>query len=351
MITLIIPEAYKTIGGIQKYNRNMINTLIHENVRICVLSLNDEIVFKKGNLIFKGFKKNKINFFISSIFYSMESKIVIIGHLNFIILVPLMKFLKPFLKIFLILHGIEAWQKLKFLKKISSRFIDEYISVSNFTKNNFLKHNPFLKYKKFHILPTYVNIPDKIDSHEKLPRGKIILSVSRLAKSEKDKGIANVIKAMPDILREIPNVFYIVIGDGDNRKNFEKLAEELNVKDRVIFKGFLPEEKLNFYYKNCDLFILPSKKEGFGIVFLEALSFGKPVIAGNKDGSKEALLNGELGILIDPDNIEEIKCKIMRVLKREVDKKFLNVDYLKNKVKKQFGVDRFKRKIRKILAR
>lgn len=349
MITLIIPEAYKTIGGIQKFNRNIIEMLIQKRIKSTVLSLNDDINFKKNSLTFRGFKKNRIKFFFHSLIYSMRGHKVIIGHLNFLPIVPFIKTLNPFLKVYLILYGIEGWRKLTLFEKFFVKYTDIFISISNFSKTKFIESNTFLKQKKFFILYPYINMNKKIDNSEKLPEGKIMLSVSRLAKTEKNKGIEKVIKVIPEILKEISDVYYIIAGDGDNRKNLEKLAKDLNIKDRVIFKGFLSEEKLNFYYKNCDLFILPSKKEGFGIVFLEALSFGKPVIAGNKDGSKEALLNGELGILIDPDNLEEIKYSIIKVLKKEADEKLFDKNYLKSKVKENFGVEKFEKKLMSIL--
>jgi glycosyltransferase involved in cell wall biosynthesis len=340
----IFTEVYK-IGGIQKYNKNIVDFLIRENIKAICLSLNDEINFKKNYLIFKGFKKNKIKFFIFSIFYSLKNKKIIIGHLNFSPIIIFIKIFNPFSKIFLILHGIECFKKLNIFKKLNLLFVNNFISVSNFTKDKFLENNKFLKNKKFFILPTYIEFKEKID-YENLPEGKIMLSVSRLDKSEKYKGIDKVIKVMPDILKEIKDVYYIIVGDGDDRENLEKLCQKLNLKERVIFKGFVSEEKLNFYYKNCDLFILPSKKEGFGIVFLEALSFGKIVIAGNKDGSKEALLDGEVGILIDPDNIYEIKETILKVLKKEIDKRFFDGNFLKNRILEEFNFEKFKERIK-----
>lgn len=348
MITLILSEVYK-IGGIQKYNENLLNFFIKENYKTIALSLNDSISFKKNDLKFIGFKKNKIKFFIFSLIYSIRSKKIIVGHLNFSVLAFFIKILNPFSKTFLILHGIEGWRKLNFFEKISLKFVDIFICVSNFTKEKFLEHNKFLNRKKYFILPTYININEEIDYSENLPKGKIILSVSRISKNDRYKGIENIIKVMPDILKEIPETYYIIIGDGDDRERLEKIAEDLNIKDRVIFKGSISFQKLNFYYKNCDLFILPSKKEGFGIVFLEAIYFGKPVIAGNKDGSKEALLNGELGILIDPGDLNEIKFKILKVLKGEIDKKYLDGNYLKNKMLENFCFEKFKRKLKKIL--
>lgn len=348
MITLIFPEVYK-IGGIQKYNENLLNFFIKENYKGIALSLNDNISFKNNDLRFKGFKKNKIKFFIFSILYSIKSKKIIIGHLNFSSLSFFIKILNPFSKTFLILYGIESWRKLNFFEKFFLKFVDSFISISEFTKEKFLEYNKFLNKKNFFILPTYINIIDEIDYSEKMPEGKIILSVSRISKNDRYKGIENVIKVMPDILKEIPDLYYIIIGDGDDRERLERIAKDLNIKDRVIFRGFISPKRLNFYYKNCDLFILPSKGEGFGIVFLEALYFGKPVIAGNKDGSKEALLNGEIGILIDPDDLEDIKYKILKVFKKEIDKKYFDENYLKNKVVENFSFEKFKKRIIKIL--
>ncbi len=74
----------------------------------------------------------------------------------------------------------------------------------------------------------------------------------------------------------------------------------------MIFAGYVPNEELPGHYNLCDVFAMPSKGEGFGIVFLEALGCGKPVIAGNKDGSVEPLLGGRLGRLVDPDSVEQI---------------------------------------------
>jgi len=91
---------------------------------------------------------------------------------------------------------------------------------------------------------------------------------------------------------------------------------------------------------------MPSKKEGFGIVFLEALACGKPVIAGNKDGSVDAVLNGELGILVNPDDEDDIAKELIKVLKNDVSKKLINSEYLRTKVLEHYGIDRFIEKVK-----
>lgn len=90
---------------------------------------------------------------------------------------------------------------------------------------------------------------------------------------------------------------------------------------------------------------MPSNREGFGIVFIEALACGKPVIAGNKDGSREAILGGELGIMVDPDDINEIAGAVTKVLRKETAGRLLDGNYLRARVVQEYGLDRFRERI------
>jgi glycosyltransferase involved in cell wall biosynthesis len=105
------------------------------------------------------------------------------------------------------------------------------------------------------------------------------------------------------------------------------------------------------YYNLCDAFVMQSKKEGFGIVFLEALASGKPVIAGNKEGSCDALLNGEVGILVDPDNVDEVAKAIINVLRGNVPDYLLDPQYLRETVLEHYGFDRFCQKVKELFHR
>src|SRR5207244_354980 len=105
----------------------------------------------------------------------------------------------------------------------------------------------------------------------------------------------------------------VVVGDGDDRLRLKGLSERLGLQDLVQFRGLVPEHALPQAYSDADVFVMPSVKEGFGIVFLEALACGTPVIGGRADGSVDALLGGQLGTLIDPTDIAELRAALGQV--------------------------------------
>src|SRR5213079_241912 len=127
-------------------------------------------------------------------------------------------------------------------------------------------------------------------------------------------GYDQMIRALPRILSEAPDARYLLVGTGPDRGRIERLVAGLGVRNAIVFAGFVPDEELSEHYNLCDVFAMPSKAEGFGIVFLEALACGKPVIAGNKDGSADAVMNGKLGVLVDPDSVAEIGEALILVL-------------------------------------
>jgi glycosyltransferase involved in cell wall biosynthesis len=175
---------------------------------------------------------------------------------------------------------------------------------------------------------------------------KIILTICRLAKSEKYKGYDRVIQALPKILEQVPDTIYTLIGDGDDMEDIKKIIEELNLKEKVYLLGAIKNDFIPEILNVADLFVMPSKGEGFGIVFIESLACGVPVIAGNKDASKEALINGELGIMVDPDNVNEIAEAIIKVLKGEAPKHLYDKNYLRQKVIENFSFEVFKNRVK-----
>lgn len=179
----------------------------------------------------------------------------------------------------------------------------------------------------------------------------VILTVARLDSSEMYKGHDQVLRALPAVRAKLPAVRYVLAGRGNDLERLKKLAQELGVADSVIFAGYVPDDELVDHYKLCDVFAMPSKGEGFGIVFLEAAACGKPSIAGNKDGSVDAVLHGELGALVDPDNVDAIARTILQMLTGQHPNRTLyDPDMLRRRVIEEYGFDRFVERLREILA-
>jgi glycosyltransferase involved in cell wall biosynthesis len=144
------------------------------------------------------------------------------------------------------------------------------------------------------------------------------MTMGRLAPEERYKGFDETIMAMPRLLTRFPKLKYLVVGDGGDRTRLETKARDLGVSDCVIFTGKIPESEKVAHYNLVDVYVMPSSGEGFGIVLLEAAACGVPVIASRVDGSREALLDGRLGRLIDPQNADELVDAITKALEAPV---------------------------------
>lgn len=165
--------------------------------------------------------------------------------------------------------------------------------------------------------PSITDMSKKLLEKFDLQNQKVILTVARLSKG---KGQDTVIKALPRILREIPNTKYVVVGDGSVRSELEKLVDELRLRKSVVFTGGISREELGSFYNICDVFVMLSrrgKKESFGLVYLEAWAHEKPVIGGNVGGVGEVIDDGKTGFLVDPNDIEAAVESICRLLKNE----------------------------------
>jgi glycosyltransferase involved in cell wall biosynthesis len=135
-----------------------------------------------------------------------------------------------------------------------------------------------------------------------------------LAAQERYKGFDEVIEIMPQLVRRFSTLKYLIVGDGPDRPRLEAKARTLGVSQHVVFAGYVPESDKVAYYNLADAYVMPSFGEGFGIVLIEAVACGIPVIGSRVDGSREALLDGQLGRLVDPRNQEELLKEVTAVL-------------------------------------
>lgn len=362
-ILFLVTDRSNSKGGIQVFNNHLIGALVELGNSLSVVSINDSESLDNSKYLFMpcgryGYFK-KIAFIINTLrqVFSFKPDLLLCGHINLSAFCMLLRtiFKLPY---FTITHGIEAWQTRGF-KRLGLKHSLKILSVSRFTKNKILKQLPNFTEKDILILPNTFDV-EKFKPQPKLqhlmdrlnikPDDKILLTIARLSKQEKYKGYDLVAMVMKEIVKEIPNAKYILVGSGDDEERIKTLIRDNNLQGKVILTGFIPHEEIVDYYNLCDVFVMPSQGEGFGIVFLEALACGKPVIAGNIDGSPEAVLNGELGFLVDPHNTSEIKAAIIKILKREVPQRLLDSLYLRQRVLDFFSFNKFKEQVSEIFS-
>lgn len=148
-------------------------------------------------------------------------------------------------------------------------------------------------------------------------RRPVILTVGRL---QARKGHDQLIRALPQIRRAAPDMLYAIAGDGEQRPRLERLTDELNVREAVQFRGEIDDRELLASYQQCDLFALPNREvggdaEGFGLVLLEAQACGRPVVAGDSGGAREALRAPDTGRLVDCNAPEPLAATLAELLR------------------------------------
>jgi glycosyltransferase involved in cell wall biosynthesis len=131
---------------------------------------------------------------------------------------------------------------------------------------------------------------------------------------EPKNGIEYLIRAVPHVLREVPEAVFVIGSDGPLMGYHESLAENLGIDDHIMFAGRIPRKDLPSYYAASDLFVIPSVVEAFGLVTVEAMACGKPVIGANVGGIPEIIVDGVNGFLIEPKNPEKIAEKVVVLL-------------------------------------
>lgn len=347
MRTLFVASDTDALGGIQQYNRKFLDVLRGRGDQIQLLEL-------KGGGLFSKIKFISL-FLMKSIGGCPE--LTICGHINY---APLGLLMKKILnrKYIVCTHGIDVWNIKSSLKRSALKEAKLITTVAEYTRDKMVSQLPELK-DRIHLLYNPVD-GNRFHPKEKskalikrygLENKKVIFTIARLLALEGYKGYDRVIEAMPKVLEAVPNALYLLAGKGDDAPRVKKLISELNLEKKVIMAGYVPEEEMIDHYNLADVFIMPSKAEGAPAVFLEALSCGVPVVAGNIDGSKTPLLSGEVGLLIDPESVEEIASAIINVLTHRVRGEFLDKDFLRRKTLEKFGLDKFPLKVDEMLKR
>jgi asparagine synthase (glutamine-hydrolysing) len=357
-------KTFSHTGGIEKVNRVLMKAgtdLQSKNlIRFHAKSLYDSAPDEKyiTNRRFVGFKGKLIPFIFNSVKKGIQCDVVMLSHINLALVGLLIKTLNPKTKLILQAHGIEVWGKQSRLKRHLLNKVDLILPVSQFTKNNLVNkhhideskclvfHNsldPYFNIISNEIVKNRILLTNQITQNE-----QVIVTLTRLVSSEKYKGYDKVIEALAILKKQGKKYKYLILGKYDQAEynRVTQLIESLDLRDEVKLCGFIPDEEISSYFRLANLFVMPSQKEGFGIVFIEAMACGLPVIGGNLDGSVDALANGALGILINPNDQNALIDAIQNYQHHPLSKQ---PEELINLVNQHFGYPQYQENLEKLL--
>jgi glycosyltransferase involved in cell wall biosynthesis len=247
--------------------------------------------------------------------------LVICAHVNLLPLAALFSLSKR-VPMALQVYGIDVWNPVKAHTRMWLKHVDAIYSISAITRDR-MNAWARLPLDRYQIIPCTIHLDhfqmarraDLVSRHG-LAGSKVIMTLARLAGYERYKGIDEILEVMPDLLCSDDRLMYLVGGDGDDQDRLQAKARALGIANKVVFTGFISEEEKPDYLRLADVFALPGRGEGFGIVYLEAMACGVPVVGSLLDGSREALRGGQLGVLVDPGDLASVREGIASALLR-----------------------------------
>lgn len=306
------------------------------------------------NLSLEAFDGHRLAFIRRVMATALRRRIdlALIGHVNHAPLGLMLKRLQPEFRYGVMVHGVEVWSRLSGMKRAALRAADFVMSVSDYTRRQVVELSGVDR-DRIYLLPN--TLTWESDSDATAPESAKertvarLLSVCRLEASEKYKGVDTVIKALPAVLCHVPDLQYVVVGSGSDLARHMRLAADLGVSDHVRFCGATDDATLRQCYRECDVFVLPSDGEGFGIVYLEAMAHAKPVIAANSRAVPEVVKHGETGLLVDYGNAEQLANSIVTLCLDQPRRKELGAAGLR-RLQQHFKFEQFKERLGELLA-
>ncbi len=339
-ILFLTLKTFSLTGGIEKVCRILTRALydIDSSLKnIHVISLYDKSTDRDLRYIckdeFDGFNGHRKRFILSAFRKGIRSDIVILSHINLLFVALLIKTFSPKTRIIVYAHGIEIWRTIKSWKQKFLKNKCELWSVSRYTAQKLIElhHVPA---KNIAVIPNcldpYLEIPsdfakpiELLERYGLTSQQPILFTLTRLSSTELYKGYDLIIDILPELIKVHPTIHYLLAGKADQyeKERLQALILNNNLSQHVTLLGFLPDEELTEHFLLSDIFVMPSRKEGFGIVFIEAAACGCKVIGGNQDGTIDALLDGELGTLVHPTDKEAIYEAIISNLKHRKSEK------------------------------
>jgi phosphatidyl-myo-inositol dimannoside synthase len=364
MKVLVLAPPLARAGGIQRYTVSVVRALgsLLGERNVCCLAIREDSGASRAPRLSAGAKVS-LGWKALHLTAGWRPELILCTHLA---LGPVGRLLAGLAKrpYWIVVHGIEAWSSLPKWKAAALIRAERVIVTSAFSREQVLNRHQ--------IDPQRISsLPCTLDERllairsggqhmdQSLSDGqRVVLTVARMAASERYKGHDVVLRALPSVIARVPNLRYVVVGDGDDRERLEILARELGVTEHVSFTGEISDSELADLYRRSELFVLPArtvidahnpKGEGFGIAFLEAMAFGKPVIGPDSGAPAELIRHGQEGLLVDPGDPRALANAVINLLTTPEVARNMG-DSASRRVRQEYSFSALRRRLGEILV-
>jgi len=329
MIVGLFPDLLPA-GGVQLAGRHTAAVLTRvadeRGWETQFLSLNDaegahEVQAARAAVRFTGFGGSKRGFAAQALRLAGRARIVVAAHPHLAVPASAMRARSKKFCFVAQAHGIEVWKQMSALRRMCLRSADVITAPSTYTATKLAEVQGLargkIRVRAWGLDPEFTAMAGHAADFSLpggVPRSRYVLAVGRWSSKERYKGFDSLIRVLPALLRQTPELHLVLVGDGDDRPTLEALASELRVTPRVHFLSGLSREQIMACYAHADVFALPSSGEGFGLVFLEAMSLAKPVVGGKHGGIPDIIEDGVSGFLVTHGDEAQLSAKLNLLL-------------------------------------
>lgn len=321
---LLQTGCYEQRGGVQTYMLRIAEILTEftavNRERLSCVSLGDGPVCAGAHANpveyaeFLGARGSKLRF-VGQVLRAVRGRrhrVAIVGHLHLAPVAHLLQRAGLIERYVVVLHGMEAWVKASALVRNACRKAFAIVATTRYTAAEFQVQNGF-GHPRIATIPLATCERSGRAVAEDARRAFEILTVTRLDASDSYKGTDHLIEATAALNRQGTDARLRIVGSGNHREYLSAKATSLGAGSFVEFTGGVPSETLHDLYAQCDVFALPSRMEGFGLVFLEAMSAGKPCVGGRHGGTPEVIRDGVDGYLVEHGDVPAIAERLGRL--------------------------------------
>lgn len=319
-------------GGVQEAGRltaAALHGIAAEHAWSCeFFALNDPpgqhvLTNDRSDLTFSGFGRAKAAFVLEGMRQTHHNAhIILAAHPNLALPAAFMEGIGSEIHTIVMSHGIEVWKPLPALVGRALRRAKFVLAPSRYTAEKLVEVQGIDEEKvrllAWPLSPRFMRMtaaPSTLPLPHDFPQGRVVLTVGRWAANERYKGADDLIEAIATLRKTVPDVSLVAVGTGDDLPRLREISAELHVAEHVHFFEGLSGEELAGCYARAQVFALPSTGEGFGLVYLEAMAFAKPVVAAAAGGATDLIQDGQNGFLVPPRDVAALAQTLEQLLR------------------------------------